>query len=99
VGIPADLFGAIRTAFFLSLKCTCFIIILRSLLTEVLSYRGQNYKPKTIKALTSSNMERPQAMKDRLRNSRRKIRRYRTKMSIGRKVNTSFFLPVSQIFQ
>jgi len=33
-------------------------------------------QPKTIKAITSSNMQRPQAMEDWHRNSRKKIRRY-----------------------
>jgi len=40
------------------------------------SYKGQKLAPKTIKVHTSLNMKRPQAMKVRPRNSRKKIRRY-----------------------
>ena len=47
--ITADLFDTICTAFFfLSLKFTCFMIILRSLVKDF-SYRGQNYNPKPSK--------------------------------------------------
>jgi len=88
VGITADLFGAIRRAFFLFLE-TCFIIILRSLvkdfLTEVKIITTQNHQSAhKFKYGTSTSHESSEsqlAQKDPIFPLRKKIRRYRTNVS------------------